>query len=274
MGDPSKQTLQRTRRETLQANGASELALWIADPIGMAQDRLPAKPLERKIAAPAKKRTKLEQDALNYLRMVKEGKALEADRQFGNLADIKNLIAERGWATEEEMRSAYLEERNAQDAKRFSPEVQNAFQPAESSSPQGYRRETPSKPITSTSRAEGLFAEETASPADRQKNRDPETKFTYQEDANGRGDAEVLYEYEEPKKGGRVPQKGLEKYQQMLIDSGWLESRDEQGNPNNDALYGKLTKTAVLNFQKNRGLPQTGKIDKRTARALETEAGW
>lgn len=78
-----------------------------------------------------------------------------------------------------------------------------------------------------------------------------------------------LFRYESTKAGrSRSHQKGLEKFQAILVRMGRLDVKEPSGNPTVDGYFGELTQTAVELFQQSHGLESTGNIDQATADAL------
>lgn len=69
----------------------------------------------------------------------------------------------------------------------------------------------------------------------------------------------VVIEYSEGKEGGDI-----EKYQIILKNKGYLTVEP-------DGKFGKSTKEAVLKYQKDKNIKQSGKLDKATMKALDAE---
>lgn len=245
MADPW--TVATQRRKELLPDNAPGWIDWIVDPIGMAKENA-GKTKPRAKPQMDRDWNQTEKDALAYLKMVREGKVLEADRQFANLAEIKNLIADRGWATEDEMVKAYQE-------------ANEPVQPGETGLPSVVDRpaRAPAEAEAEAPTTSGLFDEEAAPVQE-------DTGPDYDMDENGRGGAETVLAYQPAK--DRTMQKELVPYQQRLIDGGYLEATDKKGESNADGYYGDLTRAAVKSFQRENGLPETGTIDRRTADAL------
>ncbi|WKY49109.1 peptidoglycan-binding domain-containing protein [Eubacteriaceae bacterium ES3] len=55
----------------------------------------------------------------------------------------------------------------------------------------------------------------------------------------------------------------LQTYQEILVEQNYLDEADANG------IFGESTETAVMTFQKDNGLEETGKIDSKTMEALD-----
>ncbi|MDD5391118.1 MAG: peptidoglycan-binding domain-containing protein [Gallionellaceae bacterium] len=61
----------------------------------------------------------------------------------------------------------------------------------------------------------------------------------------------------------------IEKLQRHLIANGALPDTDSNGNANLDGRFGQITRNAVIEHQKNKGLAPDGFVNQATAQSLE-----